>query len=133
MTTNKLKNNENFNTLEGNVKDNNISLTEEWRKGELDEGFYYFKLPNGNKGIGSDYTLARYKLTKDSDKIEILARVPDYIEWRNYITSFYYEHEYNSKLQEKNKKLKDLLKRCRIILDDEGYYTTVCEIDEVLK
>lgn len=117
----KLKNSKKFNISEGNVKENNISLTEEWKKGELDEGFYYFKLPNGNKGIGSDYALARYKLTKDSDKIEILAEVPDYIEWRNYITSFNYEHEYNLKLQEKNKQLKKIITEicCELVDDDD--------------
>ena len=29
------------------------NLTEQWKKGELPEGVYYFKLPNGETMIGN--------------------------------------------------------------------------------
>lgn len=36
------------------------------------------------------------------------------------------------KLVEENQRLKELLKSCREILEDEGYYTTVCKINSII-
>ena len=59
-----------------------MTLTEQWKKGELPDGFYYFKMPDGAIEIASEYRLIRYNLTKDSSKIEVLAPVPSYEEWQ---------------------------------------------------
>ena len=59
-----------------------MTLTEQWKKGELPEGYYYFKMPDGAIEIASEYRLIRYNLTKDAEKIEVLAPVPSYEEWQ---------------------------------------------------
>lgn len=56
------------------------NLTEEWKKGELKDGFYYVQMPNGTFEILSDYALYKYSLAKDRDEIVILAHVPNYEE-----------------------------------------------------
>lgn len=55
-----------------------MTLTELWKDGQLEDGFYYFRLPDGSIDIASEYRLIRYRLTKDADKIEVLAPVPSY-------------------------------------------------------
>ena len=82
-----------------------IDLTEQWKKGELPDGFYYFKMPDGAIEIASEYRLIRYNLTKDADKIEVLAPVPSY------------DHfvELTEKVKE-NKQLKELFKECRYMI-----------------
>lgn len=60
-----------------------MTLTEQWKKGELTEDFYYFKMPDGAIEIANEYRLIRYNLTKDADEIEVLAPVPSYEEWRD--------------------------------------------------
>lgn len=93
------------------------NLTEKWKKGELPEGMYYFKLPNGETMAGTDYCLATYLLTKDSNRCEVLAPVPSYEEWQRILHyASKYEHEYTScamdyeNLKQENTKLKELLK-----------------------
>ena len=73
------------------------NLTELWKKGELPDGVYYFKLPNGETMIGNDYCLATYLLTKDCGKCEVLSEVPSYDEWQRILHyASKYEHEYTS-------------------------------------
>lgn len=55
-------------------------LTEQFRKKDLDFGFYYVLFPNEKPQIYSSEYL-RFDF-KDSEKIEILAPVPDYTEWK---------------------------------------------------
>lgn len=82
------------------------NLTEQLKKGELPDGFYYFRLSDGEAEIASEYKLFRYNLTKDADKIEILAPVPTYQE--------YLESEAHCAVySEVNKQLRQLLKECR--------------------
>jgi hypothetical protein len=108
-----------------------MTLTEQWKKGELPDGFYYFKMLDGTIEIASEYRLIRYNLTKDADKIEVLAPVPSY------------DHfvELTEKVKE-NQQLKELLCKCREKLDwlNGGYVVWggeltdfIEEIDEVLK
>lgn len=110
-------------------------LTEKWKNGELPDGFYYFKLPDGSTDIASEYKMIRYRLTKDADKVEVLAPVPTYEEWKNVTTCFDYEHkaylsmvEENQQLRKwceefnaldvakENQQLKELLKECKDVL-----------------
>ena len=111
-----------------------MTLTEQWEKGELPDGFYYFKMPDGAIEIASEYRLIRYSLTKDADKIEVLAPVPSYEEWqRIFHYAGKYEHEYTScvmeyeNLKQENQQLKELLKTCKEMLEEyqysEGDYT----------
>ena len=101
-----------------------MTLTEQWKKGELSEGYYYFKMPDGAIEIASEYKLIRYKLTKDADKIEVIAPVPNYEKWqelsnqRNQLIRDVKDLAY---IQEENAKLKELLKECK------------CEFEEITK
>lgn len=95
-------------------------LTELWKKGELPEGFYYFKLPNGETMVGTDYCLATYLLTTHSDRCEVLGEVPSYEEWQ-------------AKLEE-NAQLKELLKEVKDYLPEfETPMDILTKIDEVLR
>jgi hypothetical protein len=85
------------------------NLTELWKKGELEEGWYYLK----DNGIFIDYyNGCNFNDTSACEIKEVLAEVPDYIEWKNYVVGFCDEHEYNLKLLEENQQLKELLKEC---------------------
>ena len=93
-----------------------MTLTELWKDGQLEDGFYYFRLPDGSIDIASEYQLIRYRLTKDADKIEVLAPVPSYEEWQ---------------------KMKEQRDACAWALDKIGdvlvKHKLVKKIDEVLK
>lgn len=56
-------------------------LTEQWRNGTLEENRYYVKLPE-EIIIANIYQLKQLDLVKDSDKIEVLAAVPSYDEYK---------------------------------------------------
>lgn len=89
------------------------NLTEQWEKGELPLGMYYVKTPFGVE-IHSDYSLYRYKLTRDVDSIEVLAPVPSYEEWKQ-LHKFL--EEFNAlDVAKENKKIKELLKECEEVL-----------------
>lgn len=92
-----------------------MTLTEQWKKGELPEGFYYFKMPDGVIEIASEYRSILYNLTKDADKIEVLAPVPSYEEWQKVLNIDFN----NEVLRLENAKLKELLKECREEISDE--------------
>lgn len=106
------------------------NLTEKWKKGELPEGMYYFKLPNGETMAGTDYCLATYLLTKDSNRCEVLAEVPSFEQWKSsdklILTLMDNIKEKsdllqramvkNVELKEENTKLKELLKECKDLL-----------------
>ena len=116
-------------------------LTEQWKKGELPEGHYYIKTHNEttideyiqwykDHGIPSEKSFAYFNVT------EVLAEVPDYVEWRNMVNCACEEHEANKRLIEENAQLKELLKECRAELDGEfgiGAEKLVEKIDEVLQ
>ena len=119
-----------------------VSLTEQWKKGKLVRGcLYYVKLGD---------SIAEVLLDGDNDFIyngriitpEVLAEVPDYIEWKNYVNGYCEEHEYNLKLSAENAKLKELLKECREVIEwykgDCGYKdvpteSVLTKINEALK
>lgn len=100
---------------------NKISLTEQWKKGELPDGYYYCKLILNNMKPSVERCKAHcIPMGVSADKGEqVLAPVPSYEEWQ-------------AKLEE-NAQLKELLKRAKIILEDEGDYMIVQEIDEALR
>ena len=62
------------------------TLTEQWKDGELKDGLYYFKTQFDNVWVGfpvrKNMLMAIDNgLYDDSDKIEVLAPVPNYDEW----------------------------------------------------
>lgn len=82
-------------------------LTEKWRKGELPSGWYYYGIHNETDVIGCD-KLKMYRNRRDiKDDIEVLAEVPDYVEWRNMVNCACEEHETNHRLLEENAQLKE--------------------------
>ena len=87
------------------------NLTEQWKKGELDEGFYYLK---DNQYIFIDYfNGVSFEETCDFEIKEVLAPVPSYEEWQQ-MKAFC--EEFNAlEVAEENQKLKELL-------DKASYY-----------
>lgn len=88
------------------------NLTELWKKGELEiDNNYYLRFADGTEEI--QLYIGGFLMRADNEVVEVLAEVPDYIEWKNYVNGYCEEHNYNLKLQEENQKLKELLKECR--------------------
>ena len=108
---NKLNKTENFNTSEGNVKEDNIfykdccdkfidyvkkshneqnlervadvskTLTEQWKKGELPSGMYYIEFKDGD--ISKDvYAFGSWGNINEHFLKQVLAPVPSYEEWK---------------------------------------------------
>lgn len=108
----------------------NMTLTEQWKKGELEEGWYYIKNDTGDvyfdeydSGVYNDFheSYGNWEQHTPDEVKEVLTPVPSYEEW---------------------KELKELLKECREVIEwykaDCGYKDTPTEdvltkIDEVLK
>ena len=63
-----------------------MTLTEQWKKGELEEGWYYIELNEPFDKIHKDisyYSLGSFDIEVDSNYIiEVLAPVPSYEEWQ---------------------------------------------------
>lgn len=124
---------------------NSQDLTAQWKKGELPEGHYYIKTRSETNideyiqwykdhGIPSEKSFAYFNVT------EVLAEVPDYVEWRNMVNCACEEHEANKRFIEENAQLKELLKECRLAIFDYPPYDLASDkirltnkIDEVLK
>lgn len=92
---------------------NSQDLTEQWKKGELLEDFYYVRC------AWSDEVEIRYVHNGVDDWKEVVAEVPDYVEWRNMVNCSCEEHEANKRLIEENAQLKELLKQSRIYVKIE--------------
>ena len=125
----------------------NGDLTEQWKKGELPEGHYYIKTRSETNideyiqwykdhGIPSEKSFAYFNVQ------QVLAEVPDYIEWKNMVNCACEEHKANTKLLEENAQLKELLKECKEPLEVFADKKDACEwnpedllakIDEALK
>ena len=113
-----------------------MTLTEQWKKGELPYGRYYVELAyNGNNIIMAEYWLDK-ALTLDDHEYSrkevkrILAKVPSYEEWQKVLNIDFK----NEVLRLENKQLKELLKECRKALKkakgDTVWYPV--EIDHTL-
>lgn len=75
-------------------------LTQDWKNGKLPDGWYYVQFPGGEIKIYSFYDLCYFRLAFYSDKIKILAEVPDYTAWQNMWHTTDMEHKANNKLLE---------------------------------
>lgn len=106
-----------------------MTLTEQWKKGELEAGWYYVKNEFGNIFISEyseDYDYIGDKVVKDfftevSEITEVIAPVPSYKEW-NQLHKFL--EEFNAlDVAKENQQLKELLKECG---DDIYNYQYIC-------
>lgn len=89
-----------------------VSLTEQWKKGELEQGYYYTRYtPSVGKPFVEielrSYLLDLAKI-RDADTVEVLAPVPSYEQWQQ-MKAFC--EEFNAlNVAEENQRLKELLK-----------------------
>lgn len=127
---------------------NKQTLTELWKKGELEQGWYYVKNEFGSIFVseyskGYDHINERIEkdfFTEVSDITEVLAPVPSFNEWQQ-MKAFC--EEFNAlEVAEENQRLKELLKECNLLLikqqaNDEVEHKEsaelVLKIEEVLK
>lgn len=119
------------NVAQGNSQD----LTEQWKKGELEEGFYYIIKEKGNEEF--DYWFGEFwENSWNFDIKEVLAPVPSYEEWqelkeasdglsklmfKSLMNRFVKADEKREKLAEENQQLKELLLECRGLLDNYNH------------
>ena len=111
-------------------------LTEQWKQGELPNGYYWIRLSWGGMVIMAYHTAfdGLFELDDhyyDSDEIsEVLAPVPSYDEWQ---ASYNCMLE-NEVLRLKNAQLKELLKEVKDYLPEfETPMDILAKIDEALK
>ena len=111
-------------------------LTEQWKKGELPNGWYYVK---GSKSEGIYAYTAEYlnNMYRPRNGEIIIEQVPSYEEWQATKTSIAY-----NELLEENTKLKELLRECRPALvrfvsyddsEENARIFLMNKINEVLK
>lgn len=102
-----------------NLACSKISLTEQWKKGELPEGHYYIKTRSETNideyiqwykdhGIPSEKSFAYFNVT------EVLDKVPSYEAWMEKTKSLKVLAEAYCKEKQQNAQLKELLKGCSI-------------------
>ena len=79
-------------------------LTEQWKKGELEQGWYYINSGDIDYKY-SKYNSADFFVTPHEDIKEVLAPVPSYEEWQATETSIAYNElaEENEELKTENK------------------------------
>ena len=110
----------------------NEQLTEQWKKGELPEGFYFV---SDGAEVTIDYYLCDYwERHFDKSVQHVLAPVPSYEEWQ---ASYNCMLE-NEVLRLENAQLKELLKECKTPLEvyNEMFGNKeelLTKIDEALK
>lgn len=138
---------------------NKISLTEQWKKGELPSGYYYVKNEFGNifpSDYSEDYDCINDTVIKDfftevSEIKEVLEPVPSYekyislVNWKEDLTELctvkeriiekyenidtWWKAEYDE-LKKENAQLKELLKECQKMI---AFKHEVYEEDALIK
>jgi hypothetical protein len=90
-----------------------MTLTEQLKKGELEQGYYYMQIPTG------DIRIITECMKVDCKGFSILSKVPSYEEWKELKDEVEIYHN-NFKLMKaelerelENQQLKKLLKECR--------------------
>lgn len=135
------------NVAQGKVQD----LTEQWKKGELESGWYYVKGADGLIGMMSDYALYRVNLEHPDNEITLLAKMPSYeeysrLEWYagcgpDRIVELNKENRQLRKwceefkaldIAKENKQLKELLKECRTCLKVEYTFSASKTEEKIL-
>lgn len=115
-------------------------LTEQWKKGELPEGWYWVEYSVDEiNGVTMMKYMPEFGGFCFTIIKQVLAEVPDYVEWQNMVNCACEEHEANHRLLEENAELKELLKECRLAIYDYPPYDLASDkirlmqkIDEVL-
>ena len=82
------------------------TLTEQWKSGELKQGWYYINSGDIDYKY-SKYNPADFFVTPHEDIKKVLAPVPSYEEWQA--------------KDKENQQLKELLKECKRYIDFWGY------------
>ena len=112
-------------------------LTEEWKAGKLDVGFYYVKGVDGLFGIMSDYALYRVNLNHSDNEITLLAPVPTYDEYKAMQAELAEHRHYcccseNEVMQLKLAEMEELLRECLAHLSLGEIGTSVTPINILL-
>lgn len=142
-----------------NEQQNNLctTLTEQLKKGELEQGYYYMQTPTG------DIRIITECMKVDCDGFSILSKVPSYKEWKQLVQDYSEKHdsylrlsqtnhqllkfleEFNAlEVAKENQQLKDIIsKMCMELVDPDDdmsnglaeYFNQdlLLEINEVLK
>lgn len=121
-----------------------MTLTEQWKKGELEQGWYYIEcidLPK--KWIDIDYY--RNDCYEDEGFCKgffdhndwrginkVLAPVPSYEEWQELIDKKNWCNARAKNLLKQNQQLKELLRECRELFEKQGYLNMVDKIDNTI-
>jgi hypothetical protein len=128
-----------------------MTLTEQWKKGELEAGWYYVN--NGQIDYKySKHSFVDFFVTPHEDIKEVLAPVPSYVEWqelkefadyslhnRDELTrQINFWMDKHTQFEKENQQLKELLRKYRSDLMScftVGYEDSefIKKIDEVLK
>jgi hypothetical protein len=87
-------------------------LTEDWKAGKLDVGFYYVKGADGMFGVMSDYALYKVNLSHPDNEITLLAPVLTYDEYKAM-------QDQIADISKKVETLRALLKECLPIVSAE--------------
>ena len=99
-------------------------LTEQWKKSELPEGWYYVK---GNRAEGIYAYTAEYlnNMYRPRNGERIIEQVPSYEQWQKHRKILLKTQEKNCDLEIINTQLKELLKDCvEYVKKDYGDYLT---------
>jgi hypothetical protein len=119
------------------------NLTEQWKKGELPEGYYYVK--DGENMIaeyldGYFYNNGEPMTSFSGGVDEVLAPVPSYDEWKAaqeqlHKEGIWYTEISHKKVLKENAELKELLKECQSLFNRatvEGAEPNNAELIEIL-
>ena len=120
-----------------------MTLTEQWKKGELPDGWYWVDYYSVDGAVMLEYIPKHNGFGYEEKNLiqAVLAPVPSYDEWqRIFHYASKYEHEYTScamdyeNSKQENAQLKDLLKECkeRLIYCTISTHDVQTKIDEVL-
>ena len=104
--------------------ENSQDLTQQWKKGELPNGWYWVK---GIRAEGIYAYTAEYlnNMYRPRNGERIIEQVPSYEEWQKHRKTLLKTQEKNCDLEIINTQLKELLKECvEYVKKDYGDYLT---------
>lgn len=114
-------------------------LTEQWKKGELPEGWYWVKRVTWSECINMLYnwsdTFLDGDVPVDNDEItEVLAKVPSYEEWKDLKSKLQlkdtaYDFD-TARLEEENAQLKEQINKCYLDAINRGTANAVKAVKE---
>ena len=106
------------------ANENSQDLTQQWKKGELPNGWYWVK---GIRAEGIYAYTAEYlnNMYRPRNGERIIEQVPSYEEWQKHRKTLLKTQEKNCDLEIINTQLKELLKECvEYVKKDYGDYLT---------